>query len=579
MNCIKSLIAFVAFAVLFLSSVYGQAQSDPDEIVWTEEDSVSRADTTLFDDEERNSPLLRYLDVDSQSDAIEIIDVESFDDADNAPATKTQKPATQTPPAIGTTRANTTKPAANDDIILFDENNEFVTETELEKREKAKKLEERNAVKLSKADSIRAYVKKRADQWDYTPFDDRMTLKDTIIVNPIFMPFVMDGKVLPDDYQLYDTTLYRPKNNFEYKYTIEEDPIFVENKRVNKINHEMRNYVMQNHPDIVKYHTGQLPNDIPVAVKIERPSLLTRMFEIEETPVINSSGTPGQFVPKIKYWVTNGNSSVQFSQNYLSPNWAAGGNSSVNLISVNEFTANYNNKKRFKFDNTFLYRLSLTNAQGDSLRAARIGEDMFRYKTSAGIKAAKSEKWYYTVSGFMETQFFKNYQVNTNVINTAFISPLATNVGLGMEYKSTKTFAENKYKKIYIHANLAPISITYKYTNRPELNLAGYGFEPNQRSFYDVGTKMDVNLTINFTRFIKWDSKLYLFTTYKSADMFFENTFDFAINQYFSTRVYLNLKYNSKSNKYEKVNNDDKNYMHSRLQMNELLSFGFSYNW
>jgi len=573
MNCIKSLIAFAVSIVLFSSSIYGKTQSDPDEIIWTEEDQTSSTDSTLFDDEERANPLLRFLDINSESGTIEIIDVESFDDTN-----ETQKPDNKQP-ATGTTRASAAKPAVDDDIILFDENNEFVTETELENRDKAKKIEERQAAKQWKADSIRAYVKKRADQWDYTPFDDRITFKDTIIVNPIFMPFVFDGKVLPDNYHLYDPGLYRPKNNFEYKYTIEEDPIFTEKKRVDKINHEMRNYVVQNHPEVVKYNINQLPDDIPVAVKIERPSLLSRMFEIEETPVINSSETPGQFVPKIKYWITNGNSSMQFSQNYLSPNWAAGANSSVNLISVNEFTANYNNKKRFKLDNTLLYRLSLTNAQGDSLRAIRIGEDMFRYKTSAGIKAAKSDKWYYTISGFMETQFFKNYQINANTINSAFISPLATNVGLGMEYKTTKTFADNKYKRIYIHANLAPISITYKYTNRPELNLTGYGFEPNQQSFYDVGTTVDVNLNIYFTRFIKWDSKMFLFTTYKSADMFFENTLDFAINQYFSTRIYLNLKYNSKSEKYKKENDNDKDYMHTRLQINELLSFGFSYNW
>ena len=577
MNCTKSLIAFAAFIVLFSSSIYGQPQSDPDEIVWTEEDHTSSTDTTLFDNEERANPLLRFFDIDSKSDAIEIIDVESFDEIEEMLPVKTQKPDNKQPATTsGTTRAKTT---ADDDIMLFDENNEFVTETELEKREKAKKQEEKYAAKQWKSDSIRAYVKRLADQWDYTPFDDRMTNKDTIIVNPIFMPFIFDGKVLPDDYQLYNPDLYRPKNNFEYKYTTEEAPIFTEKKRVDKINHEMRNYVVQNHPDVIKYNVNQLPDDIPVAVEITRPSLLTRMFEIDETPIINSTGTPGQFVPKIKYWVTNGNSSMQFSQNYLSPNWAAGANSSVNLISVNEFTANYNNKKRFKLDNTLLYRLSLTNAQGDSLRAIRIGEDMFRYKTSAGLKAAKGDKWYYTISGFMETQFFKNYQINSSTINTAFISPLATNVGLGMEYKTTITFAENKYKRIYIHANLAPISITYKYTNRPELNLTGYGFELDQRSFYDVGTKIDVNLNVNFTRFIKWDSKLYLFTTYKSADMFFENTFDFAINQYFSTRIYLNLKYNSKSVKYEKVNENDKNYMHTRLQMNELLSFGFSYKW
>ena len=586
-----TLFAFFSFSLLCMPKTYGQTNSGQDEIIWTEEgtgnvgtkktpDSIStnnKKSEALFDEEESDSELLRFLKTNENSDTIEIIDVEDFDEND-------ENLTTDDASAIGKRPANgkidnTNAASDKGDIILFDENDESLTEAELEERKKASNLINRIETS-SKTDTIAAYVKRiaTATSGNYVPFDDRVSFRDTIIVNPIFMPFVFDGKVLPDDYQLYDADLYKKQYDFSFQYTIEEDDLFKDQKIVKKIHHDLNNYVTQNHPTTIKYSKRDLPNDIPVAVAITKPSLITRMLEIEETPVV-SSGSPEQFVPKIKYWIVKGSSSIQFSQNYLSPNWAAGGNSSVNLISVNELTANYDNKKRFIFNNYLLYRLSFTNAQGDTLRSIRIGEDIFRYKPSIGLKAAKNNKWYYTISGSLETQLFKNYRINSNEINTAFLAPLVANVGIGMNFSTTKTFPENKYKSIAVAAKLLPLSITYKYTNRPELNLVGYGFKPDQRSFYNVGTTVDLNLICNFTRFIKWDSKLYLFTTYKKVDMYFENTFDFAINRYFSTRVYLNMKYNSESNKYVKATDKDKNYPNTRLQLNELLSFGFSYNW
>ena len=574
-----------------MPEVFGQTNSDPDEIIWTEESinttdnkaasgSAAKSDKEkeeLFDEEERDSGILRFLNVDEDTESIDVINVEVFDENDENPIVKDIIAAGKRPTNSGAKSGGTDTIPDNGEILFFDENNDFVTEAKLKEKEKAKNSAHR-AETAVKTDTIAAYVKKQVPKLDYVPFDDRTSFGDTIIVNPIFMPFVFDGEVLPDDYQLYDPDLHKKGRDFSYHYTTAEDPLFKKEKTTQKIHHDLRNYVTLNNPTDIKYSTQSLPNDIPVAVEITRPSLLTRLIEIDEAPIVNS-GSPDGFVPKIKYWLVKGNSSVQFSQNYLSPNWAAGANSSVNLISVNELTADYDNKKRFIFTNYLLYRLSLTNAQGDTMHTIRIGEDVFRYKPKIGLKAAKNNKWYYTISGTLETQFLKNYQSNSNTLNTAFLAPLVANIGLGMDYKTTKTFPADKYKILTIHANLAPISITYKYTNRPELNLTGYGFKPDQRSFYKVGTTVDINTTCNFTRFIRWDSKLYLFTTYKDVDMYFENTFDFAINRYFSTRIYLNLKYNSASERYEKKAEEDKNYPHTRLQMNELISFGFNYTW
>ena len=541
-----SLLFTFGIILLCAQTVYGDPDSGSDEVIWTEESTSSKtipntvsgnineADE-LFDEEESDNELLQLLKTDKNSDIIKITGIEEIKETNNP--------------------LNNITP---------------------EEQEKATRLTSRIETS-SKTDTIISHIKRAAETWDYVPFDDRISFNDTIIVSPIFMPFVFDGKVLPDNYRLYDPKRYKKENPFASIYTIEEDPIFSNQKIEQKLHLDLNNYVIKNYPEIVKHCRKSMPTDIPVAEEITKPNLLTRLIEIDNTPIVNT-GSPDQYIPKVKYWIVTGNNSVQFSQNYISPNWSAGGNSNVNLITANEFKANYDNKKKFKFDNTFLYRLSFRTGDNDELRAIRIGEEVFRYNTTLGVKAA--EKWYYTITGIFETQFFKNHQVNTDIINSAFLAPMTTNIGLGMEYKTTKLFLENKYKKIDIYANVAPLSVNYKYStlNKPEL-LARHGFEPDKNKLFEVGSKINFNLNWNFTRFIKWDSKFYIFTNYKNVDTFFENTFDFAVNRYFSTRIYLNLKYNSALDKYEQKTDTDKKYPNTKLQLNELLSFGFNYNW
>jgi hypothetical protein len=69
---------------------------------------------------------------------------------------------------------------------------------------------------------------------------------------------------------------------------------------------------------------------------------------------------------------------------------------------------------------------------------------------------------------------------------------------------------------------------------------------------------------------VNWTSKYYYYTDFTYVDTEFENTFDISLNSYFSTQIYVHPKLDDRLARIPGQ---------SRLQMQELFSFGFSYHW
>ena len=87
-----------------------------------------------------------------------------------------------------------------------------------------------------------------------------------------------------------------------------------------------------------------------------------------------------------------------------------------------------------------------------------------------------------------------------------------------------------------------------------------------------IGSTVRADLTFNFNRHVSWQSRLYFFTTYgKHTIGEFENTLVMAISRFFSTRIYVHVRYDDGVTK--TADND------TYFQLNELLSFGFNYKW
>ena len=67
-----------------------------------------------------------------------------------------------------------------------------------------------------------------------------------------------------------------------------------------------------------------------------------------------------------------------------------------------------------------------------------------------------------------------------------------------------------------------------------------------------------------------WSCRLFYFTNYDHVQGDMENTFDFILNRFFSTRLFVHLRYDDA----RALNKD-----FGHFQLKELLSFGFNYKF
>ena len=403
-----------------------------------------------------------------------------------------------------------------------------------------------------------------------TVFDNTMTFKDTILVNPLFLPIVFRADFLPKDLTFYDFSALKEKTPYDNLYPA--DSIFKDVERVKGFEEMAYKYVQNNYPTYFRYSMRDLPGEVIKPNVIKKNVFEDLPLKAEADANFEDVDAPAKFIPERKYWVSAFESALQFSQNYVSPNWHKGGSSNLNLFTQNKLKYDYK-KDKVQVTNELEFKASVYTAPKDTLRNYKIGDDVFRIHSNVGYAAFS--KWYYTFDFEFKTQFFTNYQENTDVKQAAFLAPLTINLGLGMKYDLTKTF--NKHKKVTFSTNLAPFSYTYMYANK-EIDYSRHGFTLNEETgkynnhLSQIGSTVRADLTFNFNRHVSWQSRLYFFTTYgKHTIGEFENTLVMAISRFFSTRIYVHVRYDDGVTK--TADND------TYFQLNELLSFGFNYKW
>lgn len=404
-----------------------------------------------------------------------------------------------------------------------------------------------------------------------TVFDNNMTFRDTVIVNPLFLPIVFKGELLPDDLTFYNDYFWVKNEQLPLPFT--PDTLFKEEELKRSIEDKAYKYVQSNYPDYFRYSKKDLPQDKVVAKVIKKTNYKPELIKIESEADFSDVDAPVKFIPEIRYWTSHFESAIQFAQNYISPNWHKGGVSTLNLTNRELFTFNYN-KDKVKFTNSLEIKNNLYTAPKDTLRDYKVGDDVFRIYSNFGYKAFN--KWYYTLDVDFKTQLFSSYAENQNVKLAGLLSPFSINIGLGMKYDLDKTFASSKHKKVTLSANLAPLSYTYVRTLDKDIDLGrhfqkkdGQEEYPYKQSLF--GSTVNATMTFQFSRNIIWYSRLYYMTDYKRIQGEFENRLNMAISRFFSTIISLNLRYDDGIAKNEDFD--------SYLQINELLSFGFNYKW
>lgn len=267
-------------------------------------------------------------------------------------------------------------------------------------------------------------------------------------------------------------------------------------------------------------------------------------------------------VEKPNFWKYTGDYYLQMLQNYVSSNWYKGGESNYSMVASVTMQANYNNKQKVKFDNKLEMKLGFQTSRGDTVHSFKTSEDLIRYTGKLGLQASK--KWYYSLQLVAYTQFTRGYKSNDHTVYSDILSPLNVNLSIGMDY-NVSWFN----KKLTGTIQMAPLAYNFKYVGRKAL-ATRYGLDDGKRTLSDFGSECTIDLTWTFTNAIKWKTRLYGYTTYKRAELEWENTLSFQFNRYITSNIFVYPRFDDGAKR-----DDD----HGYWQLKEYASIGFAYSF
>ncbi|MCM1355557.1 MAG: DUF3078 domain-containing protein [Staphylococcus sp.] len=390
------------------------------------------------------------------------------------------------------------------------------------------------------------------------------SLLNTMYVPTTPMPRYYFRPVVFDSYQLLDSL----RLNSGADFMSLNDPTYgwlaTDAYHANLMRHAKQAFII-NSPGMVRYNEADLPEPPrKFEAKVDPSTAKIVIAEVVPT-VAPKKEMSAQF--ERRHWLQTFNASLHFSQAYVSPNWYQGGNSNLNILTNLFYNLKLNPAfhKQTLFEMTLQYKLGLNDAPDDSIRNYSISDDLFQFNMLAGYKASKH--WYYSTNVMFKTQLMQNYKSNTRDLKGAFLSPGELNVGVGMTYN----FANPK-KTFTIDASISPFSWNMKTCINHRMNETAYGIKEGRRSVSEFGSNAEGNLYWAMCDNINIRSRLFVFTDYTYAYGNWENTISFAINRFLTTQIYVNMRYDTSTS-----GSEDSGW--HKLQLKEILSFGFSYKF
>ena len=295
-----------------------------------------------------------------------------------------------------------------------------------------------------------------------------------------------------------------------------------------------------------------IENQVEFVEEVAQPIILDIPQDIPDTVMVQ----------KPRFWTYKADGFLQFMQNYVSGNWYKGGESNYSMLGSLTVEANYDNKNKWKWDNKLELKLGFLRSRTDSLHKVKSNEDLIRLTSKVGLHA--SHRWYYTLQLQTYTQFTPGYKSNDPKVYSDFFSPFNLNLGLGMDYK-----VESKNKRLTGTVNFSPVAINYRYVGRLAL-ATSYGLDEGKHSMVEFGPNMTADIVWKFNDVVMWKSRFYAFTTFKRAEIEWENTFELRVSKYITANLFLFPRFDDTS-KYD----DDFGYW----QFKEFSSLGFAYTF
>lgn len=290
-------------------------------------------------------------------------------------------------------------------------------------------------------------------------------------------------------------------------------------------------------------------------VKLDVPSTVTAPVVEAKSQVVTD-----MVVQKPNFWVTKGSFSTQMTESYFSPNWYQGGVNNINLLSMLTLEANYDNKRKVQWSNKLDARLGFYQNQGEEVQS---NQDLLRLTSKLNLKAIRN--WNYTIEAQGNTQMMNHYSGSGDdkELQSRFLAPADVSLTIGMDFK--KSFSRGS-----ISIYPGPLSYKMTYVANPALSTK-YGLEEGQRMRSDLGSKLEVNFDYKITENISYKTRFYYFTgRYEYVQMDWENTLNFQVSKYISTKLFFHVRYDDLVEPYEGW---------KYFQFKQYLMLGLNYAW
>lgn len=357
------------------------------------------------------------------------------------------------------------------------------------------------------------------------------------------------------------------EDEWQYDILNPARPQWLENGiRAFKTQGHLKHSMMVKDPTLIEYAYWSLP--VPPSLPKEDhgfKGFLNRTF-IPGGVDVKDAVIPDFEIAK-KHWLHVVNGALQFSQAFVSKNWYQGGNNYLSLL-INflwDVQLNPVYHPNMLFQSTLSYKLGLNSTKDDEYHKYSISQDIFQYNLKFGYKAKRN--WYYSITAQFKTQLLNNYASNSMTRIASFLTPSDLTLGLGMTYSK-----QNAKKTMQFNASIAPLSYNLKTAIDPLVDHTLFNIPQTAKTSSEIGSNAEVTFNWQIGPMVNYKTRFFLFTDYSYAMGDWENTLNFQFTKFFSTQLYVNLRYDSSADK-----TIDPGW--HKFMLKEILSVGLSYTF
>lgn len=265
-----------------------------------------------------------------------------------------------------------------------------------------------------------------------------------------------------------------------------------------------------------------------------------------------------------KYWQRELRCMATLTQNYSTPNWYKGGNSSLAVLAQVKGYYNYK-KDNIIWENTLDWKAgAATTGKSDTLRHINVTDDLFRVRSQFGYQVVK--KLYVSASMELNTTLFNSWNANEKSAKTAFFTPFKFYINGGVNYKPIKGLSIDFSPTVYRF-----VFACFDEESKFHVDVTKFGLKAGERKRSEFGSSVRVNWDWQPLREIALSTEFYLYTNYHAVELELEVECSFIVNRFITTFVRLYPRY-------------DSNYIlegdtRAKMQFQEHISVGFSHRF